>query len=88
MSEIAEFEKFHPRAVKLLRKQKNFIVIAEDEPYFTKVYRLIRKSEMAKGTWSEEDECIYRASCDCGRTDGKHDLFCAAEIAKRDKSRS
>lgn len=48
MTEIASFEAFHPRAVKLLRKQKNFIVIAEDEPYFAEAYSLIRKNEMSK----------------------------------------
>ena len=62
MSEIASFEAFHPRAVKLLRKQKNFIVIAEDEPYFAEAYSLIRKNEMSKGTWTEEDERIYQSA--------------------------
>ena len=58
--EIKEFEKFHPRAVKLLRKQKPFIVIAIDEPYFMKAYDMIRLNEMGKGTWTDEDEqrCI------------------------------
>ena len=62
MSEIADFEAFHPRAVKLMRKRKNFLVVAEDESYFTQVYRLIRKNEMAKGTWSEEDERIFQSA--------------------------
>ena len=62
MSEIAEFEAFHPRAVKLLRKRKDFIVIASDEPYFIKAYSLIRNSEILKGTWTEEDERIYQAA--------------------------
>ena len=30
---------------------------------------------------------MQRTACDCGRTDGKHDLFCATEIAKRDAIR-
>lgn len=62
MSEIADFEAFHPRAVKLMRKRKNFVVVAEDEPYFMQVYRLIRKNERAKGAWSDEDERIYQSS--------------------------
>lgn len=59
MSEIEEFEKFHPRAVKLLRKRKAFIVIADDEPYFMRAYGLIRQNEMAKGTWTPVDEACY-----------------------------
>jgi hypothetical protein len=51
---------FHPRATKLMLKKKNFIVIAEDEPYFSKAYAMIRVCEMAKGTWTEEDERLYR----------------------------
>ena len=62
MSEIAGFEEFHPRAVKLMRKRKNFLVVAEDEPYFMQVYRLIRKNEKANGTWSDEDERIYQSA--------------------------
>lgn len=60
MSEITEFERFHPRAVKLLRKRKQFVVVACDEPYFMKVYSLIRVYEMHKGSWSEVDERVYR----------------------------
>jgi len=62
MSEIADFEAFHPRAVRLMRKRKNFVVVAEDEPYFMQVYRLIRKNERANGTWSDEDERIYQSA--------------------------
>ena len=62
MSEIANFEAFHPRAVKLMRKRKNFLVVAEDEPYFMQVYRLIRKNEKANDTWSGEDEHIYQSA--------------------------
>ena len=62
MSEIADFEAFHPRAVKLMRKRKNFVVVADDEPYFMQVYRLIRKNEKANGTWSDDDERIYQSA--------------------------
>ena len=60
MNEITEFERFHPRAVKLLRKRKPFIVVACDEPYFMETYRLIRSHEMHKGSWSEMDERVFR----------------------------
>jgi hypothetical protein len=50
---------FHPRAMKLMLKKKNFIVIAEDELYFSKAYAMIRVYEIAKGTWTEEDERLY-----------------------------
>ncbi len=56
MPELTEFEKFHPRAAKLMRKKKNFLVIAEDEPYFMFAYNIIKGHEMAKDTWTEEDE--------------------------------
>lgn|SRR5574341_1082143 len=60
--ELDSFEKFHPRAVKMLRKQKPFVVVACDEPYFMKVYSLIRENEIKNGRWSEEDEHIYQAA--------------------------
>lgn len=53
---------FHPRAMKLMRKQKNFLVVAEDEPYFERVYSTIRENELEKGTWSKEDERRYQES--------------------------
>jgi hypothetical protein len=56
---IAQAAEFHPRATKLMLKEKNFIVIAEDEPYFSKAYAMIRVYELAKGTWTEEDERLY-----------------------------
>ena len=62
MSEIEEFEKFHPRAVKLLRKKKQFIVIAEDEPYYLQAYALVRSEEKRIGRWTSEDERAYQAA--------------------------
>jgi hypothetical protein len=59
--EIVEALKFHPRAAKLMKKKKNFLVVAEDEPYFEAVYCVIRSSETLKGTWTEEDERIYKS---------------------------
>lgn len=58
--EVKGFEEFHPRAIKLLRKRKNFLVIAEDEHYFPIVYFWIRNSEIVKKTWTEEDERKYQ----------------------------
>jgi len=55
-------EEFHPRAMKLISKRKNFLVIAEHEPYFMKAYAMIRKNEKANGTWSDEDERNYKAA--------------------------
>ena len=60
MNEIKDFEVFHPRAVKLMRKHKFFIVIANDEPYFLRAYRLIREHESPQGTWTTNDEIIYQ----------------------------
>ena len=62
MSEIEEFVKFHPRAVKLLRKKKPFLVIAEDEPYYLQVYALVRSEEQRIGRWTSEDERAYQAA--------------------------
>jgi len=58
--ELRAFEKFHPRAVRLLRKRKPFVVIAADEPYFKVAYDLVREREMENGTWTVEDEQKYR----------------------------
>ncbi len=58
---IEDLEKFHPRAMKLMRKKKNFIVIACDEPYFKQAYDLIRYSENLKGAWTAEDEQVYQS---------------------------
>ena len=44
-----------------MKKKKNFLVVAEDEPYFEAVYCVIRSSETLKGTWTEEDERIYKS---------------------------
>lgn len=59
LQEANEDAAFHPRAAKLMRKRKNFIVIACDESYFMDVYDLIRDSEMQKGTWTIEDQWHY-----------------------------
>jgi len=58
--EVKGFEEFHPRAIKLLRKRKNFLVVAEDEPYFKTVYDWIRNGQIVKKTWTEEDEHRYQ----------------------------
>jgi hypothetical protein len=50
---------FHPRAYKLMRKRKPFLVVAIDEPYAKDVYDLIRDHEMDKGTWTIEDQNYY-----------------------------
>jgi hypothetical protein len=57
---ISDAINFHPRAWKLMRKHKEFIVVAYDEPYFMQVYKLIRDAELAKGTWTDVDEYNYQ----------------------------
>ena len=52
------------RAGKLLRKRKDFIVVAYDEPYFPEAYRLIRIYERAKGTWTTDCEYSFRRLMD------------------------
>ena len=51
------------RAGKLLIDKKPFIVVANDEPYFLRVYSMIRETEQAKGTWTPECEDAYTAAC-------------------------
>lgn len=58
--EMEEFEESYPRAVKLMRKRKSFIVIAEDEPYFAQAYAMIREHEKEIGRWTMWDEQKYR----------------------------
>ena len=52
----------HPRVTKLMMKNKFFIVVAIDEPYFLNTYLKIRKYEMIKGRWTEEDENRFKAA--------------------------
>jgi hypothetical protein len=52
-------EEFHPRAMKLIRKKKNFLVVAYDEPYFKEVYDMIRRNEMENHRWTTDDELNY-----------------------------
>lgn len=47
------------RANKLLESGICFITIAEGEPYFNQLYKLIRKGEKKKGKWTQEDERKY-----------------------------
>lgn len=54
--ELQDATNFHPRAMKLISKRKNFVVVAEDEPYFWEVYAKIRAYETRKETWSADDE--------------------------------
>lgn len=74
VEEIEKFESFHPRAVKLLRKKKNFVVIATDEPYYMQTYSWIRREEQRKGTWSDQDELCYRRAADEHRKESERDM--------------
>jgi hypothetical protein len=49
------------RLGKLLTGNKPFIVVANDEPYFLRVYSMIRETEREKGTWTPECEDAYNA---------------------------
>ena len=64
MTEIEKAEKrlreLYPRAFKLMDKGKYFVVVAFDEPYFLKVYSMIREQEKLIGRWTEEDEMVYQ----------------------------
>lgn len=60
-----------PRAFKLMERGQNFLVVADDEPYFMEVYFQIRKQEIIEGHWTVEDERAYEASrlLRCARND-------------------
>lgn len=65
--EAEEMELFHRKAWKLLVQRKNFVVVAEDEPFFIDVYAFIRVQKQKEGDWSEFDEyryerCLERAN--------------------------
>jgi hypothetical protein len=49
------------RAGRLLLRGKEFIVVSCTEPYYATVYRMIRAQEKHQGTWTEDDEAIYRS---------------------------
>jgi predicted transcriptional regulator len=59
---LREALNFNPRAAKLSLKQKPFIVVACDEPYYKYVYGIIRMSEKESGRWSNEDETCYQSA--------------------------
>ena len=52
----------HPRVLKLLNKNRRFIVIGEHEPYYMQAYALIREQEMKQGTWTENDRVAFAAA--------------------------
>lgn len=60
MTEAETLLMLYPRAAKLMREGKNFIVIAEHEPYFIRAYGMIRDQEKKQGTWTDDDERIYQ----------------------------
>lgn len=62
ITELEETLAFHPRAAKLMRKRKNFVVVAEDEIYYADVYLNIRIHERQNGTWTDEDEEKFLAA--------------------------
>ena len=51
------------RLGRLLTGNKRFIVVAVDEPYFLKVYSMIRENERMQGTWTPECEDTYVTAC-------------------------
>jgi len=60
LDEARVWEKFHPRAIKLLRKRRNFVVVASDEDYFMQVYDIIRDEQKAADIWTAKDEKYYQ----------------------------
>lgn len=59
---VEDLDMLYPRAMKLMSKNKKFLVVADDEPYFRTVYNLIREHEKEIGRWSEEDEYNFLVS--------------------------
>lgn len=46
----------YPRAMKLIDKREEFLVVKCDEPYALDVMEMIRAHELEKGTWTDEDD--------------------------------
>lgn len=46
----------YPRAMKLIDKREEFLVVKCSEPYAAQVMRLIKAEESVQGKWTEEDE--------------------------------
>ena len=63
--EVMDMAKFHPRAWKLLKKRKPFLVVANDEPYYLTVYQMIKEHELEIGRWTDEDERLYLSEIEC-----------------------
>jgi hypothetical protein len=56
---IHDWETIHPRAVRLLRKGRPFLVVSWDEPYYLTVYAIIRYFTQKAGKWTIEDEQLF-----------------------------
>jgi hypothetical protein len=54
----------YPRTMSVLQKDKPHIIITYTEPYFLKAYGMIRENEEKQGTWTNDDEILYRHTCE------------------------
>lgn len=52
----------NPRAFKLMERGRFFVVVADDETYFSWVYSIIRAHEKADGCWTADDETTYQVA--------------------------
>jgi hypothetical protein len=50
------------RAGKLLLRGQPFVCVADDEPYYMDVYRMIRMNARLRGKWSQECERRFRSA--------------------------
>lgn len=62
IKDLLELLQFNPRVKRLCSKGIQFVVVAEDEPYYIAVYQLIREQARKKGTWSHYDEDCFKAA--------------------------
>jgi hypothetical protein len=53
--DLTELQRKYPRAMKLMQKGAEFMVVKCDEPYAPEVAGLIRQTEQANGTWTNAD---------------------------------
>jgi len=52
------------KVTKLLKKNRQFIVIGEHEPYYLEAYMMIRRQEQTQGTWTLGDEDNFQDAVD------------------------
>jgi hypothetical protein len=62
LEKVGLIDKIPEYALNIIRREEDFLVVGENEPFYLETYDLIRKCRMDQGYWTFEDEIKYRTS--------------------------